>query len=173
MRKRIWVNMSVLTPVTTSVPILNLPRAASTAPVGGRPKPICISTSGVMEILAPLLAMTLNSSAVRKLAWTKLMSSPSKPCSARLCMDCGRGPCLAQATWNEARRPSSRANRISASAVPGAKSVPRIASAIVTNASLEANRSLRIRLASAGCGSLVPKRVIGVPYANIARIPDS
>ena len=74
---------------------------------------------------------------------------------------------------DEARRPSSRANRISASAVPGAKSVPRIASAIVTNASLEAKRSLRIRLASAGCGSLVPKRVIGVPYANIARIPDS
>ena len=57
--------------------------------------------------------------------------------------------------------------------VPGAKSVPRMASAIVTRASLEESRSLRILRASAGCGSVVPNNVIGVPYANTARIPVS
>ncbi len=61
MRWRIALNMSQGTVVTTSIEMLGRTPASSSLSAGGRPWPICISSSGAIEAVPPVSPMIWNS----------------------------------------------------------------------------------------------------------------
>jgi len=54
--------------------------------VAGQPCPICISTSGAIDEVPPLSAMSLSSSSAIVLQWTYVVRSESRPDSFRIWM---------------------------------------------------------------------------------------
>ena len=63
-------NMSAGTVVTTSLEIVGRTPTASMRSAGGRPWPICISSSGAIDAVPPVSPISLNSSSPMVLQWT-------------------------------------------------------------------------------------------------------